>query len=335
MKAPFPYFGGKSIVASDVWSALGDCAHYIEPFCGSCAVLLNRPSWHKGSIETVNDADGHIANVWRALQWNPDEVAKWCDWPVNHADLIARKRKLNLNTDVLLEKLCASPDYYDAKLAGYYVWSASCWIGSGLICPNQTPHLSDSGTGVHAKGKIPHICNGGKSVHKKSMMAEESDPTKDVRAPYELRVYAWFRALSERLRRVRVVCGDWRRVCGGNWQNDKGPCGMFFDPPYSEVATRTKDCYAVDSQSVAHDVRAWCLERGNEQDYRIVLAGYYEEHESLLDRGWDVRRWSAQGGYANLGKEETKGKTNRHREALFFSPHCVKQETLWTINAEG
>lgn len=29
MKAPFPYFGGKSKVADVVWEALGDVKHYI------------------------------------------------------------------------------------------------------------------------------------------------------------------------------------------------------------------------------------------------------------------------------------------------------------------
>jgi len=43
--------------------------------------------------------------------------------------------------------------------------------------------------------------------------------------------------------------------------------------------------------------------------YRIVLAGYYEEHESLLDEGWQVHRWSAAGGYATLG--DGQGLVNR------------------------
>lgn len=69
LRAPFPYFGGKSQVAAKVWGALGDCAHYIEPFCGSCAVLLARPKWDpQRHTETVNDADGAIANVWRSVQ---------------------------------------------------------------------------------------------------------------------------------------------------------------------------------------------------------------------------------------------------------------------------
>lgn len=276
--APFPYFGGKRSVARLVWDALGDVRHYIEPFCGSCAVLLARPN-HDATrhVETVNDADGHVANVWRSIKHAPDAVAEWCDWPVNHADLIARKAVLNNATGALLEQLCADDEYYDAKLAGYYVWAASCWIGHGLICPGQRPHLGDAGRGVHAKGQRP-----------------QSTDTAELGAPYNTNVYVWLRALAERLRYVRVVCGDWKRVCGGEWQTRAGrPCGVFFDPPYSDLATRDEKCYAVDSLDVAHDVRAWALERGDDPDYRIIVAGYYEEHAELLQRGWTAHAWRA------------------------------------------
>lgn len=108
LKAPFPYFGGKSAIAPYVWNALGQPKHYLEPFFGSGAVLLLRPQYDsRAHTETVCDADGFVCNVWRALQTDPDEVAKWCDWPVNHADLSARKKRLVENKDRLLQNLIA------------------------------------------------------------------------------------------------------------------------------------------------------------------------------------------------------------------------------------
>lgn len=60
LKAPFPYFGGKSSVAGEVWKRFGDVKMYVEPFFGSGAVLLGRPgTGHKNEI--VNDYDGNIA----------------------------------------------------------------------------------------------------------------------------------------------------------------------------------------------------------------------------------------------------------------------------------
>lgn len=39
LKAPFPWFGGKSRVAPQVWERFGDVDNYVEPFAGSLAVL--------------------------------------------------------------------------------------------------------------------------------------------------------------------------------------------------------------------------------------------------------------------------------------------------------
>jgi len=334
MKAPFVYFGGKSAIASYVWAALGQPAHYIEPFFGKGAVLLGRPRFDATTqSETICDADGFVANVWRALQADPDAVAKVCDWPVNHADLTARKAKLIAEGASLLDRLCADETYFDVKLAGYWIWAASCWIGSGMMRPNAIPNISNGGKGVHARGQIPHVTHGGQGVHARGKIPHVSDggEVPDVREPYNTNLWTWFRQLSERLRYVRVVCGDWTRVCGGDWQDMMGPCGIFCDPPYSEAADRDDRIYHVDCQRVAADVQAWCRERGPRGTHRIVLAGYFEEHASLLDVGWRCKRWSANGGYGRINRdgEETKGMINRHREALFFSPHCVHESPLF------
>src|SRR5689334_12022497 len=60
LKAPFPYFGGKSRIADQVWARFGAIENYVEPFFGSGAILLNAPN--PGHTETVNDADGLLAN---------------------------------------------------------------------------------------------------------------------------------------------------------------------------------------------------------------------------------------------------------------------------------
>ncbi len=341
MKAPFPYFGGKATIADLVWQYLGEVKTYIEPFFGSGAVLLNRPDYdqtkHK---EIVNDKDGYIANVWRALQFAPDEVAKVCDWPVNHADLSARKKRLIRDEALLLENLIADEKWYHAELAGYWIWATSCWIGSGLTCIGQRPDVSDSGVGVHRIGKIPdvsdsgkgvhrigqipNIGNSGKGVHRIGQRPDVGNSGKGVQDPYNTNLYTWFRELSERLRYVKVVCGDWTRVCGGNWQNSMSPVGIFFDPPYG-VETRDTSLYHHDSIDVAQEVRQWCIERGKLADYRIVLAGY-DEHEELLQHGWTQYNYSVRGGYSSGAKKTMQGKENRHRECLYMSPYCVGKE---------
>jgi len=329
LRAPFPYFGGKASIAPVVWAALGGVKHYIEPFFGSGAVLLARPDYRRGwHVETVNDSNGFLCNVWRALQFSPDETARWADWPVNHADLMARKKALIANEARLLEGLAADAEWHDAKMAGYWIWAASCWIGSGMTCPSQIPHIGKSGMGVHALGQIPHLSDGGVGVHALGQIPHIGHGGKGVQEPYNTNIYSWFRALSERLRYVRVVCGDWKRVCGGKWQDNIGVVGVFLDPPYAHSVGRDTGVYDKhDEGDVANAVREWALERGDKPSYRIVLAGYNEEHESLLSHGWRVQRWTATGGYSGIRQQdETRGSANRQREALFMSPHCLQSE---------
>lgn len=354
LKFPAPYFGGKSRIAPLVWRALGDVRHYMEPFAGSAAVLLLRPNYKPGyHVETINDADGYIANVWRALQFAPDEVARWCDWPVHQVDLAARRHVLIANKERLLENLVADPKWYDAELAGYWIWCASCWVGGhmteGPVSPKKRPHLSTSaqgvhclgqiprlghagegvhglgqipslsraGQGVHGIGQIPHLGHAGEGVHAlaNASPGNNGNAVPDVREPYSTNIYTWFRVLSERLRYVRIVCGDWTKVCGGNWQDHIGTVGIFFDPPYG-VEDRSDGIYNVDSRSVAHDVRRWCIERGDRPTYRIVLAGY-DEHEELANYGWTKVKWKAGVSYGQ--------RFNRFRETLWLSPHCIRE----------
>ena len=142
--------------------------------------------------------------------------------------------------------------------------------------------------------------------------------------------------MSERLRRVRVVCGDWTRVCGGNWQDKAGvwDVGVFFDPPYA-VEDRRIGVYHQDSTDVAHAVREWCIERGKKPTYRIVLAGY-DEHAELADHGWHSVAWKTDGGYGNTARNgaKTRGQENRKREVLWLSPYCHKTDLFHETETE-
>jgi len=66
------YFGGKSRILEFVLGAL-QTSHrsYVEVFCGSAAVFLNKP---KSPIETINDKDGRLVNFFRTLREHPEEL---------------------------------------------------------------------------------------------------------------------------------------------------------------------------------------------------------------------------------------------------------------------
>lgn len=138
LKAPFPYFGGKRTVSTLVWERLGDPDNYIEPFCGSAAVLLSRATTPR--IETVNDADCYLSNFWRATAAAPETVAEHADWPVNEADLHARHRWLVLSDEARAFRAAmrSDPTHYDARIAGWWCWGLCCWIGGGwCVSPEE------------------------------------------------------------------------------------------------------------------------------------------------------------------------------------------------------
>lgn len=75
LKPPFTYFGGKLSVAQQIAALLPEHEHYVEPFCGSLAVLLAKP---QSRMETVNDLDHHLMTFWRVLRERPTDLERVC-----------------------------------------------------------------------------------------------------------------------------------------------------------------------------------------------------------------------------------------------------------------
>jgi hypothetical protein len=417
-----------------VWRAFGaDVPNYIEPFAGSLAVLLARPGG-PGKIETVNDADRYLANFFRALKADPIAVARWADDPVNEADLHARHKWL-VNQAEFRERMHTDPDFFDVKIAGWWVWGLCQWIGGGwCVEPNNHKHpkldgigkgvhseaghgrrrgadrsseanrpdLAGAGRGIHARGhrseaddrkrpeldgtspgrgvhsdaahepkrqmpalsvgtsrgvgspgrgvhsdeahhepwrERPHLSNSGMGVHAANAYSpgrrpQMTDAGRGVHLPSlgnDKGIHGviappcaeWFLKLQQRLRRVRVACGDWKRVLGnsvlGKGKNVGGrrPCAVFLDPPYS-FEFRDPYLYSEDDAAISTQVREWALEHGDDPDLRIALCGYEGEHE--MPASWTCHAWKAARGYA------TEDNENRARERIWFSPHCLPLE---------
>ena len=322
LQSPFPAFGGKSKIAHVVWQRFGEPENYVEPFANSAAVLLRRPGWTErvNWIETINDADGFISNFWRAVAADPEQVAHHADWPVNECDLHARHAWLVKNhLGSLANRLEGDPDWYDAKIAGWWVWGACCWIGSGW-CSGNGPwqqvggELVNVGAGGVQKAR-PALGNAGQGVNRKRPALGSNG--RGLGEPSG--ILAWMQALSDRLRRVRVACGDWSRVCGPSPTVKLGLTAVFLDPPYSDASGRDPDLYAVDSLDVAHECREWAIANGDNPLLRIALCGYDGEH--AMPDGWTVYRWKAAGGFGSQG--DGAGRENAHKETVWFSPYCL------------
>lgn len=321
MRAPFPWFGGKSRVASIVWDALGaDVTNYVEPFAGSLAVLLSRPGG-AGPVETVNDADGFISNFWRAIAFSPEETAQWADWPVNENDLHARHAWLLSQSADLAARLEGDPEFHDPKVAGWWVWGICSWIGSGWCSGNgpwrvvdgKLENLGNQGRGINRQ--LPHLGDQGQGINRKRPHLGDQGQG----------VLELFERLAARLRRVRVCCGEWSRVCGPSVTHKHGLTGVFLDPPYGDAAKRTPGLYKEDSLDVAALARAWAIENGSNPLLRIAFCGYEGEHEFPPE--WQAFSWKSAGGFGSQG-ENGIGRLNAHRERIWFSPHCLAGEQL-------
>jgi hypothetical protein len=325
LRAPFPWYGGKRRVAREVWSYLGDDAgRYVEPFAGSLGVLFGRP--HITGLEIVNDIDGHVVNVWRALKHSPDETIRWADdiraefdltakhlWLVNEG---AARLRAGLQTDV---------EWHDVQVAGWWLYGVALWIGQGFASrggegpwtraeivdrerrPGRTPAVGNDGRGV--KRQVPNLGNDGQGVHRQ--LPHLGDDGRGVHSRViGDGIYQLARSLQNRLRKVVICNGDWSRVLTPtSLRASSGHTAVYLDPPYDGF----EDAYG--RQPVWGKVVDWCEHHTN-SPYRIVLSGY---DGARKPEGWREVAYTA----------ASTASSNRTRERLWISPACIGAQSLF------
>ena len=347
---PYWYFGGKRSIAHVVWERFGNVKAYVEPFFGGGAVFWLRPKEHFSSgdrrWELLNDIDGMIVNFLRAVYHDPHAVAHYANWYITEVDLTARHIWLVNQKENLVQHLESDPEYYDAKIAGWWVWGMNNWIGSGW-CSGQGAWILQNGKLIKKNSKtesdfsyqlnetrthnnfvlginkvIPKIGKstcGILSVNKKRKQISHVNGCLSIKKDLVL----YFEELSQRLRVniCKIICGDWKRCLTLSFAIDSGiPVGFFLDPPYAE--DRSKNVYVHDDTNLCFEVLAWCKENGKDDRFRIALCGYTGYYDELESLGWTPYYWSSNGGYGNRG--QGKGRVNKNREVVWFSPHCLK-----------
>ena len=77
MKAVMKYPGSKWQLADWIISLFPKHHSYVEPFFGSGAVLFNKP---RSNIETVNDLDGNVVNIFEWIRKDPERLAHEIYW---------------------------------------------------------------------------------------------------------------------------------------------------------------------------------------------------------------------------------------------------------------
>jgi len=271
----FPYFGGKAKVAPLVWEHLGDPECYIEPFAGSLAVLLARPT--PARTEIAVDLDGLLLNFWRSLQTRWPEMQAYLTGSVSEIDIYAKHEALLDARDAINEKMRADPTWCNPMLAAWWWEGISSWLGSGYghRHARQRPHIDRSLKGVWA-----------------TRMTDDK-----------------IEAVAARMANVILLAGDWEE----GWKRSCTPAilgrfdkstSVFLDPPYA--GDRAKGLYAEDAH-LNKRITEWALDLPGH--VRVVIAGYEDEYPELTrpGSGWKLVPWKAPNGYAQESNKRRAG----------------------------
>lgn len=73
MRTVLKYPGSKWNIAPRLVELIPEHHSYVEPFFGSGAVLFNKPV---SDIETINDLDHDVVNIFRCIQEDADRLAR-------------------------------------------------------------------------------------------------------------------------------------------------------------------------------------------------------------------------------------------------------------------
>lgn len=88
--------GSKSRLVQHLLPHIAAVPHtcFVEPFCGTCSVLMGKP---RSKVEVVNDTDGALVNALRQIQHHPAELKRELRWAINsRAELHARRAQPGL-----------------------------------------------------------------------------------------------------------------------------------------------------------------------------------------------------------------------------------------------
>lgn len=117
MRNVLKYPGSKWNVASQIVNLIPEHHSYVEPYFGSGAVLFNKPA---SNIETINDIDSDVVNLFRCIQKDADRLAK-----VIAATPFSRE-EYDKQFEIPEGAICV--DAYE-RAAGFLI---KCWQGHGF-----------------------------------------------------------------------------------------------------------------------------------------------------------------------------------------------------------
>lgn len=128
ISAMLPYFGGKRTIAATIVEEIGRHSVYWEPFCGSLAVLLEKPIV---ASETVNDLHGEVTNLARVIASD--------DWTLLKDRLDRTHFSQGIHRDCR-QKL--ADDRCDGIIDRAYCFFVESWMGRNGVAGTRTANTA-------------------------------------------------------------------------------------------------------------------------------------------------------------------------------------------------
>lgn len=263
-----PWFGSKRTLAPRIVEALGPHKAYIEPFCGSMAVLLAKPAC---AFEIVNDLHGDLINLAWTVQHEregPRLYRRLRRTLYNQS--IFEHAKLALDVLPLADK---PEDVCPETVERAYLYFILCWIGrSGIL---GTKSYNNCFT-------VRYTANGGNQATRFAA-AVDSIPS-------------W----RKRLRRTTILRQDGLALLE-KLPDEKGTA-IYCDPPYLVKNAS----YEHDFEDAHHTRLASVLSRFVQA--RVVVSYYAHPKLAELYPGWQQIDCSRAKHLAVQGQRGSDGK---------------------------
>lgn len=268
IKALAPWFGGKRTLAPRIVAELGKHNFFVEPFCGSLAIIMAKP---KAGMETVNDLHSDLINLARVVASDsaPDLFARAARMLMHEGIHAEFKAALTLiECDPAPSVDAVEPRHVDRALA-YLVMS---WQGRNGSAGTRPGNIT----------MARRFTSNGGSGGLRWSSAVESIP-------------AW----HERLRGVSITQMDAFELL--DRLEDAPGTVVYADPPY----LRKSDKYIHDLAPGDHLRLAESLRRFRRT--RVVLSYYDEPEMREMYAGWTWVSCPITKGLVNQGRRDEEG----------------------------
>jgi DNA adenine methylase len=272
-----PWFGAKRTMSAAIVRQLGPHRSYWEPFCGSLAVLFNKPP---AMMETVNDLHQDLVNLARVVQ-DPQLAPQLYDRcrRTLFCEALFHDSRAALQS-ARAEELELAPAA--AKVERAYHYFVVSWMGPGGL----------AGTPTSSQGFAKRFSSKGGPPGVRFAGAADSIP--------------WW---HERLRPVGILCGDGVGLC--EKVEDRKGTTIYADPPYLEKGAaylhdfsrgdRSGAASLFDGAEDDHERLAKALRRFRHT--RCVVSYYDHPDLAALYPGWAKVRVRATKNVANPGAD--------------------------------